>query len=100
MKVWACICSYPSCFAFSLDDVKGYKGRPIHILFEDDHLIFRCLYKLNMFEKISVQRQYQELSAIDLIELFNGEYTSDMIMSLKKIFLIIEWKRQCVETTA
>lgn len=38
---WAFICSYRTCFAFSLDDVEDYKGKSIHIEFEDDHPIFK-----------------------------------------------------------
>ena len=30
-RVRAFICTYRGCFAFSLEDLEGYKGKPIHI---------------------------------------------------------------------
>ena len=39
-RVQAFIRAYRSCFAFSLDDLEGYKGKPIHIQLEDDHPVF------------------------------------------------------------
>ena len=53
-RVRAFIRAYHGCFAFSLEDLKGYKGKPIHIQLEDDHLIFRRLYRLSVSEKAGV----------------------------------------------
>ena len=39
-KIQAFIHSYRRCFAFSLQDLKGYKEKPIHIQLDDGHLIF------------------------------------------------------------
>ena len=36
-KVRAFIRSYRNCFAFSLHDLEGYKGKPIRIQLEDDY---------------------------------------------------------------
>ena len=72
-KVRAFIRSYRRCFAFSLQDLKGYKNKPIHIQLEDDHPIFRRPYRLNVSERIGVQARCQELLAARLIELSNGE---------------------------
>ena len=49
-KVRAFIRAYSSCFAFSLEDLEGYKGKPIHIWFEDDHPIFRRPHRLSLIE--------------------------------------------------
>ena len=65
--------SYRSCFAFSLEDLEGYRGKPIHIQLEDDHPIFRRPYRLSASEKAGVQTRCQELLAASLIELSNGE---------------------------
>ena len=39
-KVRAFMRSYSRCFAFSLQDLEGYEGKPIHIQLEDNHPIF------------------------------------------------------------
>ena len=95
-RVRAFIRSYYSCFAFSLHDLEGYKGKPIHIQLEDDHPIFRRLYKLNLSEKVGVQTRCQELLVASLIELSNGEYACATIMPSKKdIFGNWTEKRMC-----
>ena len=38
-KIRAFVRSYRNCFAFSLHDLEGYKGKPIRIQLEDDHPI-------------------------------------------------------------
>ena len=53
-KVRAFIRSYRRCFAFSLQDLEGYKGKPIHIQLEDDHPIFWRPYRLSILERIGV----------------------------------------------
>ena len=53
-KVRVFIRSYCRCFAFSLHDLKGYKGKPIHIQLEDDHPIFHRFYRLSVSERIGV----------------------------------------------
>ena len=65
-KVRAFIRSYCRCFAFSLQDLEGYKGKPIHIQLEDDHPIFRRPYRLNVSERIGVQARCRELLAAKL----------------------------------
>jgi hypothetical protein len=45
-NVRAFIRSYRRCFSFSLQDLGGYKGKPIHIQLEDDHPIFGNLIGL------------------------------------------------------
>jgi len=47
-KMRAFICSYWTCFAFKLTDLEGYKGKPLRIQLEDDHLVFRRSYGLNL----------------------------------------------------
>ena len=79
-KVRAFIRSYRRCFAFSLQDLEGYKGKPIHIQLEDDHPIFRRPYRLSVSERIGVQARCQELLAAGLIELSNGEYACATVM--------------------
>ena len=64
-KVQAFIRSHRTCFAFSLHDLEGYKGKPIHIQLEDDHPIFCRLYKLSLSEKLVFRhgvRNYWELA--------------------------------------
>ena len=73
-KVQTIIHSYRSCFAFSLQDLEGYKGKSIHIQLEDDHPIFRRPYRLSVSERIGVQAHCRELLAARLIELSNGEF--------------------------
>ena len=53
-KVRAFIRSYRRCFVFSLQDLEGYKGKPIHIQLEDDHPIFWRPYRLSILERIGV----------------------------------------------
>ena len=83
-RIRAFIRSYRSCFAFSLQDLEGYRGKPIHIQLEDNHPIFRRPYKLSLSEKVGVQTRCQELLAASLIELSNGEYACATVMPLKK----------------
>ena len=83
--VRAFICAYRGCFAFSLEDLEGYKGKPNHIQLEDDHPIFRRPYRLSVFEKTDVQTRRKELLAVGLIELCHGEYACATIMPSKKV---------------
>ena len=83
-RVRAFIRSYRSCFAFSLQDLEGYTGKPIHIQLEDDHPIFRRPYKLSLSEKVGVQTRCEELLAASLIELSSGEYACATVMPSKK----------------
>jgi len=86
-RVRAFICLYRSCFAFSFQDLEGYKGKPVHIHLEDDHPIFRRPYRLSASERGGVQTQCHELLATGLIEFSNGEYVCATIMpSIKDIF--------------
>ena len=95
-KVRAFIRSYRTCFAFSLHDLEGYKGKPIHIQLEDDHPIFRRPYKLSLSEKLGVQTRCEELLGASLIELSNGEYACATVMPSKKdIFGNWTEKRMC-----
>ena len=95
-RVRAFIRSYRGCFAFSLQDLEGYRGKPIHIQLEDDHPIFRRPYKLSFSEKVGVQTRCQELLAASLIELSNGEYACATVMPSKKdIFGNWTEKRMC-----
>ena len=83
-KVRAFIRSYRRCFAFSLQDLEGYKGKPIHIQLEDDHPIFWRPYRLSVSEPIGVHARCQELLAAGLIKFSNGEYGCTTVMLLKK----------------
>ena len=95
-KVRAFIRSYRSCFAFSLHDLKGYKGKPIHIQLEDNHPIFWRPYRLSVSKRIGIQAHCQELLAARLIKLSNGEYACVVIMPSKKdIFGNWTEKRMC-----
>ena len=47
-RVRAFIRSYRSCFAFSLQDLEGYRGNSVHIHLEDDPPIFKQPYKLSL----------------------------------------------------
>lgn len=95
-RVRAFIRSYRSCFAFSLEDLEGYRGKPIHIQLEDDHPIFRRPYRLSASEKAGVQTRCQELLAAGLIELSNGEYACATVMPSKKdVFGNWTEKRMC-----
>ena len=86
-KVRAFICLYRRCFAFSLQDLKGYKRKPIHIHLEDDHPIFWRPYRLNVSERIRVQAHCREVLATRLIEFSNGKYACAIVMpSNKDIF--------------
>ena len=42
-KIRVFIRLYRRCFAFSLQDLEGYKGKPTHIHLEDEHPIFEDL---------------------------------------------------------
>ena len=53
-KVLAFIRFYRNCFAFSLHDLKEYKGKHVRIQLEDDHPIFRRPYRLSTSEKLGV----------------------------------------------
>ena len=83
-KVRAFIRSYRRCFIFNLQDLEGYKGKPIHIHLEDDHRIFQRPYNLSVSERIGVQACCQELLVASLIKISNGEYACVTIMSSKK----------------
>ena len=72
-RIRALIRSYRSCFAFSLEDLEGYRRKPIHIQLEDDHPIFRRPYRLSASERDGVQTRCWKLLAAGLIELSNGE---------------------------
>ena len=54
-KVRVFIRSYRGCYVFSLQDLEGYKGTPIHIQVKDDHLILWRFYRLSISERIGVQ---------------------------------------------
>lgn len=54
-SVQAFIRLYRSYFAFSLHGLEGYRGEFVHIELEDDHPIFRRLYKLGLSKKVGVQ---------------------------------------------
>ena len=82
-KIRAFIHSHCRCFAFSIQDLEGYKGIPIYIQLEDDHLIFRRLYRLNVSEQIGIQARCRELFAARLIELSDGEYICATVMPSK-----------------
>ena len=95
-KVRALIRSYRNCFAFSLHDLEGYKGKHVRIQLEDDHPIFRRPYRLSTSERLGVQTRCQELLAAELIELSNGEYACATVMPSKKdIFGNWTEKRMC-----
>jgi hypothetical protein len=95
-KVRAFIRSYRRCFAFSLQDLEGYKRKPIHIQLEDDHPIFWRPYRLSVSERIGVQDRCRELLATGLIELSNGEVACATVMPSKKdIFGNWMDKRMC-----
>jgi len=82
--------------AFSLYDLKGYKGKAGHIHLEDDHPIFRRLYRLSIYESVGVKTRCQKLLAMGLIELSNEEYACVTVMSSKKdIFGNQAKKRMC-----
>jgi hypothetical protein len=83
-NVRAFIRSYCRCFSFSLQDLEGYKGKPIHIQLEDDHPIFRRPYRLSVSERIGVQARCRVLLAAKLIEFSNGEYACATVMPSKK----------------
>lgn len=83
-RVRALICSYRGCFAFSLEDLEGYRGKPIHIQLEDDRPCFRRTYLLSASERDGVQTRCRELLAAGLIELSNGEYAYATVMPSKK----------------
>ena len=95
-KVQAFIYSYHRCFAFSLQDLEGYKEKSIHIQLEDNHPIFGRPYRLSVSEWICVQACCRELLAARLIELSNGKYACAMVMPSKKdIFGNWTEKRMC-----
>ena len=83
-KIQVFIRLYCSCFVFKLEDLEGYRRKYIHIQLEDDHPIFRCLYRLGVLKKDGVQTCYKELLAADLIKLLNGEYAFVIVMPSKK----------------
>jgi len=83
-KVRAFIRLYRRCFAFSLQDLEGYKRKPSHIQLEDDHPISRRPYRLSVSEWFGVQAGCRELLAAKLIELSNGEYACATVMPSKK----------------
>jgi len=60
------------------------KQQEIHIILEDDNLIFRRPYKLNEVKRTLVQIQTIKLLDTSLVELFKGEYVSTTIMPTKK----------------
>ena len=95
-KIQAFIHSYRRCFAFSLQDLEGYKEKPIHIQLEDDHPVFRRPYRLSVSERIGIQVRCRELLAARLIKLSNGEYVCASVMPSKKdIFGNWREKRMC-----
>jgi len=95
-RMRAFIRSYQSCFAFKFEELEGCKGKPILIQLEDDHSIFKCPYKLSVLKKKGIQTRCQELLAMGLIELSNGEYVCTIVMPSKKdIFGNWTEKRMC-----
>ena len=82
-KIWVFIFSYHKCFAFSLHDLEGFKGKSIHIQLEDDHPIVWRPYRLSVSERIDIQACCWELLAARLIELFNGEYACATVIPSK-----------------
>jgi hypothetical protein len=54
-KIRAFIRSYRNYFAFSLQDLEGYKGKHVRIQLEDDHPILRRPYRLSTSERLGVQ---------------------------------------------
>ena len=84
-KVRAFIRLYCRCFAFSVQDLEGYKGKPIHIQLEDVHPIFQRPYRLSTFERIGVQARCQEILAAWLIE-FSNMTCATVMLSKKNIF--------------
>ena len=60
-RVQAFIRSYRACFAFKLIDLEGYKGKPVRIQLEDDHLVFRRPYRLSVSEGDGVKSRCMEL---------------------------------------
>jgi len=83
-KVQAFIYSYRACFDFKLTDLEGYKGKPMKIQLEDDHLVFRCSCRFNLSERDGVKLRCKELLDTGLIELLDREYTYTTVMSAKK----------------
>ena len=67
-KVRAFLRSYKACFAFKLEDLEGYKGRPVRIQLEDDHPVFRRPYRLSLSEREGVRTRCEELLAAGLVE--------------------------------
>jgi hypothetical protein len=55
--------------AFKLTDLEGYKGKPVRIQLEDDHLVFRRPYKLSLSERDGIKSRCKELLDAGLIEL-------------------------------
>ena len=95
-KIQAFIHSYRKCFVFSLQDLEGYKRKPIHIQLEDDHPILRRSYRLSISERIGVQACCRKLLAARLIQLSNGEFVCATVMPSKKnIFGNWMEKRMC-----
>ena len=95
-NVQAFIRAYHGCFAFSLQHLEGYKGKPIHIQLEDDHPIFRRSYRVSVLEKGGIEIRCKELLAASLIELSYGESACAMVMPSKKdVFGNSTEKRMC-----
>ena len=95
-KVRVFIRLYRRCFAFSLQDLEGYK-RKIH-----PHLVggrsshFWRPYRPSVFERIDVQVRCRELLAANLIKLPNREYAyATVVPSKKDIFGNWTKKRMC-----
>ena len=95
-RVRAFIRSYRACFAFKLTDLEGYKGKPVRIQLEDDHLVFRRPYRLSVSERDGVKSRCMELLSAGLVELSDGEYACATVMPAKKDILG-NWieKRMC-----
>jgi hypothetical protein len=53
-------------------DCEGYKGKPIMIQLEDDHLVFRSPDKLSLFESNGVKLRCKELLDAGLVEFLYG----------------------------
>ena len=95
-KIRAFICLYYKCFVFSLQDLKGYEAKPIHIQLVDNHFIFGRPYRLSVSERIGIQAHCRELLAARLIKLSSGDFACIMVMP-SNIDIFGNWteKRMC-----
>ncbi len=78
-------------FWIHLKELRLLKGQEVHIILEDDDLIFKWPYKLNEVEKALVQAKTIKLLYVGLVELFQGEYVTTTMMPTKKYLWQLNW---------